>query len=306
MQRETKKVTNQVMRQERALTTNDLIFKKVFASPQNSHILTGFINDILELGATDVTIENTYNINTFHRRNENSEIKSTQVDVLARLEDGSQVTIEMQVVQQRLFRKRAFFYATDIYRSNYDKRSLVDTKGRQTKAEKKYSSLRPVYSICIMAENEFFEDENPIHEFRMYDVKNDIFYIDESGQDMIRITFLEIKKSSNEMRENIKAWFEYFNTGNVTDNAPRYIQEACAIASYKNLSSEEVSMISEMQRAIDATQDREDYVWYSGKEEGIAEGIAMLVRTLFSKGKTIEEIAGLTDMKEDEVREIVK
>ena len=42
------------------LPTNDLLFKKIFANPKNSHILTGFINDILDLGATDVSVENTY------------------------------------------------------------------------------------------------------------------------------------------------------------------------------------------------------------------------------------------------------
>ena len=107
------------MQKERVLTTNDLVFRKVFASPQNSHILTGFINDILELGATDVSIENTYNINTFYEENKDPEIMYTQVDALARLEDGGQVTIEMQVVPQRLFRERAFCYAVDIYSSNY-------------------------------------------------------------------------------------------------------------------------------------------------------------------------------------------
>lgn len=299
------KGTKQATRQERVLTTTDLLFKKIFASPQNSHILTGFINDILELGATDVSIENPYNIDTFHRINENPKIKYTQVDVLARLEDGSQVTIEMQVVQQRLFRKRAFFYVADIYTANYDKQSLIDTKDQYIKAEKKYSSLRPVYSICIMAENEFLEDDNPIHEFRMYDVKNKMFYINEPEHDVVRITFLEIKKSSKEIKENIKAWFDYFNTGNVKKDAPKYIQEACALASYKNLSGEEVRMISEIQKSIDATQDREDYVWYSGKSEGRAEGKAErnaeIISFMISKGKNVEEIVELIGVTKEEV-----
>jgi hypothetical protein len=37
------------MEQRKVITTENLIFKKIFASPQNSHILMGFINDILGL-----------------------------------------------------------------------------------------------------------------------------------------------------------------------------------------------------------------------------------------------------------------
>jgi len=42
----------QTIDKEKVLTTKDLVFKKVFASPQNNHILIGFINDILDLSVT--------------------------------------------------------------------------------------------------------------------------------------------------------------------------------------------------------------------------------------------------------------
>jgi len=297
MARETKRA----IQQERVLTTNDIIFKKVFASPQNSHILIGFINDILELDVTEVNVENTYNIRTFYDESKQPYVRYTQVDVLARLSDGRQVTIEMQVCGQKLFKERALFYVTEIYSANYGKHELENSDGAYAEGERKYSALRPVYSVCIMVESEFLEDDNPIHKFRVHDEENDIYYKSVNKEELITMIFLELGKSSSAMKKNIKAWFDYFKTGEVTKEAPKYLQEACRVAKYQNLEQEEKDMISARQKAIDGAQAREDYVW----EKGIAKGKAELVKTLLSKGKSVEEIANLTDMKE-EIKAIVE
>ena len=302
MLQKTKSETRQRMEQERVLTTNDIVFKKVFASPQNSHILIGFINDILELDVTEVSVENTYNIRTFYDEGKEPHIRYTQVDVLARLIDGRQVTIEMQVCTQGLFKERALFYVTEIYSANYSKHELEDNEGRYTVAERKYSALRPVYSVCIMMENEFVEDKNPIHRFRLYDEENDVHYENVSGEDLLTIVFLEVGKSSSKMKKNIKAWFDYFRTGEVEKDAPQYLQEACQVAKYQNLEEVEKDMISARQKAIDGALAREDYVWDKGK----AEGKAAIIQKLFAKGKTIEEIASLTDEDENEIKKMIE
>ena len=293
-------------KQERVLTTNDLVFKKVFASPQNSHILIGFINDILELGVTEVSVENTYNIRTFYDERKRPYVRYTQVDVLARLSDGRQVTIEMQVCGQKLFKERVLFYVMEIYAANYGKQELENNVGKYAISEKKYSALRPVYSVCVMVENEFSKDGNPIHKFRLHDEKNDIYYENSDEEDLVTMVFLELKKSSNEMKKNIKAWFDYFKTGEVAKEAPLYLQEACRVAKYQNLEKEERDMISARQKAIDGAQAREDYVWDKGVEEGLARGKIELLRTLLSRGKTIQEIADFTGMSEEEIKSMTK
>jgi len=280
--------------------TNDLLFKMIFGKPKNSHILTGFINDVLDLGVTDVSIENADDINIFYELSKDPEIRYTQVDVLARLSDGSRVTVEMQVFPQRLFRERAFYYVANIYTANYGDQTLADKEVKHAKGMKKYSALRPVYSICIMAENEFVDD-SPIHEFKLYDVENEMYYRGKSGQEVVTMTFLELKKSSGEIKKNIKAWFDYFNAIDMAKDAPKYIQEACKLATNISLSEEEAVMISLRQRMIDATQAREDYVWDMGKAEGQAESRATIVRTLSSKGMSKEEIVELIGSTKEEV-----
>ena len=304
------KVTNQAITEDRVLTTNDLVFKKVFASQQNSHILIGFINDILSLGVTEVSIEDTYNIKTFYDENEKSHMRYTQVDVLARLSDGRQVTIEMQVCTQQLFKERALYYLTEIYGSNYGKHELEDNEGKYTVGERRYSALRPVYGVCIVVDNVFKKDNNPIHRFRVYDEENDIYLENVLGEELLTLVFLELKKSSGKLKKNIREWFDYFKRGEVSKDAPGYLQDACQVAKHQNLDKEEWDMISARQRAEDAALAREDYVWDSGKAEGVAEGVAegkaQIVKNMLEKGWDIREIAEATGISKEKIEELAK
>ena len=65
---------------KKVLPTNDLVFKKTFGTAKNSHILAGFINDILDLEVTDVSVENTYNFGTFCELGRKPEIRYTQTN----------------------------------------------------------------------------------------------------------------------------------------------------------------------------------------------------------------------------------
>ncbi|BDR55940.1 hypothetical protein KIMC2_05020 [Xylocopilactobacillus apis] len=98
------------MRKREILPSNDLLFKKLFASPKNRHILIGFIHDMIGLNVVDVIIENPYNIRTFKVTEDQQEFLETEVDVLARLDDGSLVTIELQVRREAHFIERSLHY----------------------------------------------------------------------------------------------------------------------------------------------------------------------------------------------------
>ena len=313
------------MQEKKVLTTNDLVFKKVFASPGNSHILIGFINDILALQVDEVTIIDTYNIRSFYDEKGNPDLRYTQVDVLAKLKDGSLIGIEMQVYRQLLYRERALFYTAGTYIANYGKHELIDGEFRYRKMDVDYSALRPVYSICIMMENEFQEDNQPIHTFTLYDRKNQLAYKKVNHHELFNIVFLELKKSSAEMQANIKEWFDYFLQGKVSKGAPQYVQEACKVASYLSLSEEEKNMIDTREKA------RQDHIaiqataWIEGKEkgraegraegrtegraegraEGMTEGMAVLISNMKKNGKSVEEIAKLIELPKEEIEQFL-
>ena len=293
------------MKEKRVLATEDLVFKKVFASPQYSHILAGFINDILGLDVTEVSLEDTYNIQSFYDEKGNADLRYTQVDVLARLRDGSLVGIEMQVYKQALYRERALLYTAQNYVGNYGKQDLMVADTAYRRADAKYSALRPVYSICIMLENEFLEDDQPIHHFILYDKENEMIYKKVNHQDLLNIVFLELKKSSSKMQGNIKEWFDYFMRGEVSEKAPNYVQEACKVASYQRLSKKEKDMIDAKEKREQDAIAREMYVWGEGRAEGKAEGKAEIISLMASKGKSHEEIAELIGLNQEEIEDLL-
>ena len=220
---------------------------------------------MLGLDVEEVVIENTYNIKSFYNENKEISLRYTQVDVLARLKLGGLVTIEMQLHKQALFKERALYYVSELYTSNYGAHALKSRELENMKGELKYSALRPVYSICIMAETEFPEDVEPIHEFSLYDVKHKMAYKGVQNQELVKMVFLELSKYTEDMDKHLKDWFSYFKQGQVEKNAPLYIKDACKVTSYQNLEEEEREMIDAREKAEQDALAREYYILMEAK-----------------------------------------
>ena len=109
-------------------------------------------------------------------------------------------------------------------------------------------------------------------------------------------------------QESIKNWFDYFLHGEVSKNAPKYIQEACKVASYQMLQKEEKEMLDMREKREQAALSREAYVWQSGivegKTEGRTEERTEIVRNMLDQGLSITEIANFTGVDVDAIREI--
>lgn len=80
------------------------------------------------------------------------------------------------------------------------------------------------------------------------------------------------------------------------------MQQACKVASYQSLEKEEMDMISAREKAEQDALAREHYVW----SQGIEEGIEIVVKRMHAKGKSIQEIGELIDLREDEIRALIK
>ena len=251
---------------------------------------------------TSVTVENTYNIKAFYDVSKEPEMRYTEVDVLARIADGSQVIIEMQVCNQAWFKERALYYMTEVYGSNYGKPELEIIGKAETVGGKKYSALRPAYGIFIMVDSVFGDDNKPIHRFVLHDIENDILYNDSRGKELMVMVFLELKKSPSTMNKKIKRWFDYFNSGKVEADAPNYLKDACEVASYRKLKKEEKDVISAREKSEQDTGAREAYVWFEGEAKGKAEGKAAVIQAMIARGSTVEEIAALTGIAEDDIK----
>ena len=88
---------------------------------------------------------------------------TTQVDVLAELNDKTQVVIEIQVAYQTDFIKRLWIYICEQVSKNIDSYKRDDILTHHLAKE-----LIPVYAVAITEEN-YFQDDRAIHSFSLRD-----------------------------------------------------------------------------------------------------------------------------------------
>ena len=133
----------------------DLMAKKVFS---NTEITAQFIRDILDLPVHHVKILDGTQIHD--HQFEDIKAYVTSIDVLAELNDGSQVIIEIQVASQFDFIKRLWLYLCEQVSKNLD---VYKKDGVQT--HRLAEEILPVYTIAI-TQKRFFDDERMIHSFQ--------------------------------------------------------------------------------------------------------------------------------------------
>ena len=274
------------IRHKDARPTMDLMAKKIFS---DTEITAEFIRDILELPVESVKILDGTQIHVT-----TSKILpnfTTQVDVLAELNDKTQVVIEIQVAMQVDFIKRLWLYICEQVSQNLDeyKKDGIDTHYLSRE-------LIPVYAVAITEEN-YFEDDRAIHNFSLRDsetkeeLKVRVKGIEEK-RNLVQIAFLELKKYKPEMKAsyNKVRWMELFGNKPFTHQPGNIITKADRILDVKEWNKEDKAMFDEYIRAWDGWNAHLAYVKEAqeqAKEQGIEQGIAQ------ERAKTINMIADL-------------
>lgn len=246
----------------------DLVAKKVFS---NTEVTAQFIRDLLDLPVTSVKILDGTQIHAKPYKDVLPYI--THVDVLAELDDGTQVIIEIQVAMQVDFIKRLWLYICEQVSQNLDeyKKEGVDTHYLS-------QELIPVYAIAI-TEKPYFDDNRAIHTFSMRDDDNyEELKVKFKGikekRNLIRMVFLEIEKYSENTTENYKKvrWIEFFGNKPFTHEPEKIIKQADSIINPREWTKEEKSMFDERRRDFDGYYAHLAYV-KEEKEQAIAEGL---------------------------------
>ena len=246
----------------------DLMAKKIFS---DTEITAEFIRDILELPVESVKILDGTQIHVT-----TSKILpnfTTQVDVLAELNDKTQVVIEIQVAMQVDFIKRLWLYICEQVSQNLDEYKKDGIKTHYLSQE-----LIPVYAVAITGEN-YFEDDRAIRNFSLRDsetkeeLKVRVKGIEEK-RNLVQIAFLELKKYKPEMKAsyNKVRWMELFGNKPFTHQPGNIIAKADRILDVKEWNKEDKSMFDEYIRAWDGWNAHLAYV-KEEKEQAIAQGL---------------------------------
>jgi predicted transposase/invertase (TIGR01784 family) len=158
----------------------DFMFKRVFGVESNADILANFLSAILKIPIED--LERIEILESAIRR-EYGQDKASFLDLSLRIKDGTQIIVEIQVVNVGDFVNRATYYEAKRF-------SEQIVKGER------YSALKAVIGVNIV-DFDLFERER-YHSVYVYKEKID----NETLHELTRIDFLELRKAQRKIDEN--------------------------------------------------------------------------------------------------------
>lgn len=284
--------------EKKFLPTNDLLFKKLFASKGNEEILLHFINDFTEEKFTKVSINNPYTIDQYkkERTEKTTDLYTTIVDVSATTDAGVEIIIEMQLQNHLKFIERSVFYAMNGFVKEYSH-------------DQHYNALKPVYAINIVHFN-LFDTEKFIEEFAIMNLETKDYLLNKNRQPLFKIFYVMLP---NLAKLNIREmWRQFFMTGDVPNNAPDYLIKAKNTVSQINLSTEEQQMITKEQiRQADAKAIMEyeleranEIGLQQGIQQGIEKGVLLTAKNMLLNGISKELVGTVTGLPAEKIESL--
>ncbi|HHV11900.1 MAG TPA: Rpn family recombination-promoting nuclease/putative transposase [Clostridiales bacterium] len=273
---------------------NDYLFKQYMGTEECKVCLISFLNAVLGEKLVDVEI-----IENLELPQETPEGKFGRLDVRAKLPDGTQVNIEVQLLNEDNIVKRSQYY---------NGRLFVSGIGRGDD----YKELGKVISINILNFNYLAYPEFHISShFRVDQHPEDVLSYDQE------IHFLELKKfygrGQYDRNNSLHRWMKYFDRNLKEDELKELVRMDGAIAAAEERNKRAAASEKEM-RYYEAMEDARrnmissmNYQWERGKEEGREEGreegelrLAALMERLL-QDKRIEDLQQC--IKDPELRE---
>lgn len=184
----------------------DFAFKKIFGSEQSRGILISFLNGILYAGDSiiqDLTILDPYQAPKILG------IKSSYLDVKARLSNDNWVIIEMQVLNVAGFEKRVLYNATKTYSA-------------QLKTGDQYSVLNPVITLTITDFEMFVEGDRPISQFILKE-KNSLVDYPISDLELVFVELPKFKTPLSDLETLTDKWIYFLQNAKDLSVVPETI-----------------------------------------------------------------------------------
>ncbi len=273
---------------------NDYIFKKIFGTKGNEEILKKFLEAILEEKIEKVTVDLQTEVLA-----ETIKEKGVRLDVRARLDNKTEVNIEIQLNKRGFSEERCLEYWSRIYQTTVEK-------------GKDYMKARRTIGIWILGENVYENTEKYHTKWQMQEVNSGI-----KGHFMHEeIHIIELKKLHFHDKMELSKmeawlWFIKHDKKEAVEMAcytEKQIQEA--EEQYKKITSDEkmMAIIEVRERARrEMLQDN-----YDAKQEGIEQGIEhgkaeeklSIAKKLKQTGMDIKQISEITGLAEEEIEKL--
>ena len=276
--------------------TNDYVFKRIFGQKKNSDIL----KDLLQAILPNWNIKNVEPRQEVQLETDFITDKVCRLDILATLDDGTKVDIEMQMRNYNDIEARSLFYTTREYHQSIE-------NGQD------YIEIPKSIGIWISNFN-VFNDEGPFHEIVRLrrDYKNQIF------TDKIEMHYLQLpkfKQKCKRISNKLEEWLTFISFENMEELKMienEKVKKAEEELEY--LSGDEAERriaylreTAEIDRKFAMTAAR-DQGREEGKAEGRSEGRAEekidVAKKMLEKNMDISLIIEITGLTKEEIEKL--
>ena len=236
----------------------DFAFKKIFGSERSTGILISFLNGILYAG--DAIIQDLIILDPYQAPRILG-IKSSYLDIKAKLNNGSWVIIEMQILNIEGFEKRVLYNATKTYSAQLNKGD-------------EYTVLSPVIALTITDFKMFDDIDRPISRFVLKEKQSSVEY-PASDLELVFIELPKFKTALADLETLADKWIYFLKHARDLTVVPESmgaigeIQQAFDIANQAGLSREELDLV---ERQLMYLQDQRGAVTYA-EEQGLKQGL---------------------------------
>ena len=291
--------------------TLDIMAKKIFSLPE----VTAFIRDILELDVADAQIVEGSQPHSMAY--EEDDLFSTAVDVRAKLHDGTEVIIEIQIRKQQYFLNRFHYYLANQLVEN------VQKLRQQGQTHKMYEQMEPVYGIAILEKSLLLDEEAAINKYWLTNSRSGkqlkAYYKNGKHQNLLQVAFLELDKYNKD--ENLtdagRQWLEFFGNLPFTKAPSQAVAHADSLLDSSSWTKEEKTMIDERIRIQDNYDMTLETAIDEAREEGLEQGLErgleqgrneerlQLIRKMVSRGMSPDLISEMTGLSIEEIETLL-
>lgn len=174
----------------------DSLAKLVLLEP---HIAKHFCESVLNIEIEVETVIPGPSYIKFQKEQEDSlgnNLAKTEVDVFAKLSDGTRVIIEIQRADQDYFIERSMFYSDKNFVDQFP------TILAENKTHTAYKYLRPVYSINILEKSVFPDIKSLKVEFDVVSREHNQLLLNADGVPLKRYIFIQLDQYSPNMEDS--------------------------------------------------------------------------------------------------------
>ena len=280
--------------------TLDIMAKKIFSLPE---VTAAFIRDILELDVADAQIVEGNQPHSMAY--EEDDLFSTAVDVRAKLHDGTEVIIEIQIRKQQYFLNRFHYYLANQLVEN------VQKLRQQGQTHKMYEQMEPVYGIAILEKSLLLDEEATINKYWLINSRSGkqlkAYYKNGKHQNLLQVAFLELDKYNKD--ENLtdagRQWLEFFGNLPFTKAPSQAVAHADSLLDSSSWTKEEKTMIDERIRIQENYDMTMETAIDEAREEGLEQGRKQLVNEMVSRGMSPDLISEMTGLSIEEIKSML-